>query len=97
MHDYGCEPLWVSRDGQLREPETPQAHGLSPSLVGRLEAWRQWGDSRVNMSDPLDSRTVTDDEEAAYDAEGRLLAARVGDELPQATVLYWKDGPAYQE
>ncbi len=96
MHDYCAEPLWVSREGQARVPEAPQEHGLSPSLVGRLDAWQLWGDSRINMADPLDSRPVTDAEEDAFEAEGRLLARRVADELPNVTVLYG-DGSAYQE
>jgi hypothetical protein len=76
MHDYQCDPLWVSRDGSLREPETPEHHGLSASLAGRFEAWRQWGESRLNLADPHDSRPVSDEEDAAFDSEGRLLAIR---------------------
>ncbi len=91
MHDYQCDPLWVSRDGSVREPEAPEDHGLSASLAGRFEAWRQWGESRVNMADPHDSRAVSDEEDAAFDAEGRLLAARTTAELPAAVVHYWRD------
>ncbi len=91
MHDYQCDPLWVSRDGSLPGPEAPEDHGLSASLAGRFEAWRQWGESRVNMADPHDSRAVSEDEDAAFDAEGRLLAARTAEELPTVVVHYWKD------
>ncbi len=96
LHDYQCDPLWVSREGELRDPEAPQELGLSASLVGRLEAWRLWGESQLNMADPHDSRLVAAAEDEAFDAEGRLLAARVAQELPQATVLYWKDGPDFE-
>lgn len=91
MHDYQCDPLWVARDGSLQEPEAPEDHGLSASLAGRLEAWRQWGESRLNTADPHDSRAVSVEEDAAFDAEGRLLAARIAEELPTVVVRYWKD------
>jgi hypothetical protein len=93
MHDYQCDTLWVSRDGSLRLPDPPEELGLSPSLAGRFEAWRQWGESRLNFADPHDSRAVSEEEDAAFDAEGRLLAARTAAELPAATVHYWKDDP----
>lgn len=93
MHDYQCDPLWVSRDGSLREPEPPEDHGLSASLAGRFEAWRQWGESRLNLADPHDSRPVSGEEDAAFDAEGRLLAIRAAEELPAVVVHYWKDDP----
>jgi hypothetical protein len=43
------------------------------------------------MADPHDSRAVSDEEDAAFDAEGRLLAARTAEELPTAVVRFWKD------
>jgi hypothetical protein len=93
MHDYQCEPLWVLPDGEtLFATEHPRDLGLSPSLVGRLEAWRQWGESRLNLADPHDSRVLVPEEEAAFDAEGRLLAGRVARELPDAVAWYSKDG-----
>ncbi len=90
MHDYQCDPLWVSRDGSLREPEAPAEHGVSASLAGRFEAWRHWGESRLNLADPHDSRPVSAEEDAAFDAEGRLLAARTAEELATMVVRYWK-------
>lgn len=42
---------------------------------------------------PHDSRPVSDEEDAAFDAEGRHLAARTAEELPAAAVRYWKDDP----
>ena len=90
MHDYQCDPLWVKR-ADIFMPESPDRHGLSASLVGRLEAWRLWGESRTNLADPHDSRVISEEEAAGFDAEGRLLAARIGTELPGATVSYWLD------
>lgn len=91
MHDYQCEVLWVERD-DVREPEDPHEHGLSPSLCGRLEAWRHWGESRLNLADPYDSREVDEVEDRAFHEEGRLLAARVAQEMgDRVPVSYWKD------
>jgi hypothetical protein len=92
MHDYQCHPLWVLRDGdEVSSDESPEDLGLSPALAGRLEAWGHWGESRINMADPHDSRAVSELEEAAFDAEGRLLAGRVAVELPSASVRYYND------
>ena len=78
MDDYQCGPLWVLRDGEdIPADENPRELGLSLSLSGRLEAWRQWGESRLNRADPHDSRTVSEQADAEFDAEGRVLAGRV--------------------
>ncbi|MGQ5262830.1 hypothetical protein ACTWLT_18990 [Micromonospora sp. ZYX-F-536] len=90
MYDYGCWPLWVrEEDGGVHEPSDPATLGLSPGLVGRLAAWQQWSESMVNIADPSDSRAVGAEEDAAFAAEGRLLAARVAGELPQAVVWFY--------
>jgi len=49
------------------------------------------GDSRLNMADSHDSRAVSVEEDAAFDAEGRLLTARTAEELPTMVVRYWMD------
>ena len=94
MDDYGCSPLWVwgpDEYGGLYEPRDPAELGLSPSLVGRLAAWQQWSDSMVNIADPNDSRPISDAEHDALAGEGRRLAARVAEELPDASVWYYGD------
>jgi hypothetical protein len=92
MHDYACWPLWVRRvEDDIHHNERPADLGLSPSLAGRLQAWQQWGDSCVNIDDPHDSRVVSEQEAAEFDAEGRLLAARVRAEIPDAVVHYFND------
>ncbi|MCO1595507.1 hypothetical protein M8C17_10045 [Micromonospora sp. RHAY321] len=97
MDDYGCWPLWVRDDrNDVYEPRDPATLGLSGSLVGRLASWRQWSESMVNIVDPNDSRPVTADEDAAFAAEGRLLAARVADELPHAVVWFYQEQPTEQ-
>ncbi|MER6594954.1 hypothetical protein ABT214_24520 [Micromonospora purpureochromogenes] len=89
MDDYGCWPVWVrDEDGGVYEPRDPATLGLSCALVGRLAAWQQWSESMVNLADPNDSRPVEAEEDAAFAAEGRLLAARVAEELPQAVVRF---------
>jgi hypothetical protein len=92
LADYHCWPLWVREDeGGFFETRDPATQGLSPSTVGRLAAWQQWYESMVNIADPNDSRAITDAESEAFDAEGRLLASRVAEELPRATVWFSGD------
>ncbi|MEV0717239.1 hypothetical protein [Asanoa sp. NPDC050611] len=92
MDDYGCEPLWVRDDGgEVFLPRDPAELGLTPSLVGRLAAWRQWSESMVNIADPNDSRPVSAGEHTAHAAEGRRLARRVAAEIPAATVWFHLD------
>ncbi|GIF67634.1 hypothetical protein Ais01nite_56690 [Asanoa ishikariensis] len=94
MDDWGCYPTWVwgpDKYGGLYEPHDPAELGLSPSLVGRLEAWQKWSDSMVNIADPHDSRPISDAEYDALAAEGRRLAIRVGDELRRARFWYYQD------
>lgn len=93
MTDYGAQPLWVRRESDdIHVDTSPSNLGLSASLAGRLEAWRLWGESAINFDDPHDSREVSDEEAAAFQAEGRLLTRRVAAELPQAVVNYGADG-----
>lgn len=92
LADYHCWPLWVrGQHDELFEPRDPATLGLSASLVGRLAAWQQWYESMVNIADPDDSRPVTVAEDEAFAAEGRLLAARVAEELPHAVVWFHRD------
>jgi hypothetical protein len=92
MDDYGCAPLWVKDgDEDLFLPYEPEDLGLSPSLAGRLQAWRQWYESMINFADAHDSRPVDEPEWTAFDTEGRHLAARVAEELPHATVWFHRD------
>lgn len=92
MDDYGCAPLWVRRErDEPFLPCEPDDLELSPALAGRLEAWRRWYESMVNIADPHDSRPVDEAEQAALEAEGRHLAARVAEELPHATVWFHRD------
>jgi hypothetical protein len=92
MDDYGCWPLWVRKqDEDAFEPRDPSTLGLTASLVGRLLAWQQWYESMVNIADPHDSRPVASAEQGAFAEEGRLLAARVAEELPYAVVWFYQD------
>ncbi|MGW9196707.1 hypothetical protein [Micromonospora chersina] len=95
MDDYGCWPLWVRDEASgVYEPRDPATLGLSAGLVGRLAAWQQWSESMVNIADPGDSRAVGAEEDGAFAAEGRLLAARVAEELPNAVVWFYDDSSA---
>jgi hypothetical protein len=92
LDDYHCWPLWVrDEDEEIFDTRDPATLGLSAGLVGRLAAWQQWYESTVNIADPHDIRSVTTAEQEAFDAEGRLLAVRVGEELPHAVVWFYKD------
>lgn len=92
LNDYHCWPLWVRGEhDEFFEPRDPATLGLSAGIVGRLGAWQQWYESMVNIADPDDSRPVTVAEDEAFAAEGRLLAARVAEELPHAVVWFHRD------
>jgi hypothetical protein len=92
MDDYGCWPLWVRGEhDELFATCDPATLGLTPSLTGRLAAWQQWHESKINIADPHDSRLVTAAEEGAFAEEGRVLASRVAQELPHATVWFYRD------
>jgi hypothetical protein len=92
MTDYRCWPLWVrASPAEVFNTLDPATLGLTPSLVGRLNAWQQWYESMVNIADPNDSRSVSASEDAALEAEGRLLAVRVARELPLAAVWFHLD------
>lgn len=92
LGDYGCWPLWVRADhDEIFEPRDPASLGLSASLVGRLAAWQQWYDSGINIAAPDDSRRISQAEWEAFAEEGRLLAARVAEELPEAVVWFSRD------
>ena len=92
MADYRCYPLWVRTDLQdVPDTTEPSDLPLSPSLAGRLDAWAQWFESWLNMSDPHDSREVSPSEAAAFEEEGRLLTTRLAAEMPSACVRYWND------
>ncbi|GLY92750.1 hypothetical protein [Actinoplanes sp. NBRC 103695] len=90
--DYGCAPLWIRRErDEVFLPCEPDDLQLSPALSGRLGAWRRWYESMINIADPYDSRPVEEAGQAALEAEGRHLAARVAEELPHATVWFYRD------
>jgi hypothetical protein len=92
MADYHCWPLWVSNEhNELFATHDPATLGLTASLVRRLVAWQQWYESMINIADPRDSRLVTPAEDIAFQKEGRLLAYRVAEELPDVTVWFYRD------
>lgn len=92
MDDYGCWPLWVREEhDDVFLPRDPAQLGLAVGIVGRLTAWQQWYESMVNLAEPNDSRRVTPAEDTAFADEGRLLAARVAEELTHAVVWFHLD------
>jgi hypothetical protein len=98
MTDYSCYPLWVRTAPEaISDTTDPRDLPLSPSLVGRFEAWAEWYESMLNREDPHDSRDVTPPESAAFEAEGRLLTARLAEELPEACVRYFNDDEPCQD
>jgi hypothetical protein len=92
MADYQCWPLWVRDEhDEVFTTHDPAALGLTASLVGRLTAWQQWHESMINIADPHDSRPINPAENEAFATEGRLLASRIAEELPNATVWFYLD------
>ncbi len=76
LPDYGGHVLWW-RSGPRIGPVTPEALGLSPTLVTELGRWHDdW---------ETDAEGRTEDQ---FVDEGRRLAQRIADELPDVEVVY---------
>jgi hypothetical protein len=92
MPDYRCHALWWDGEpGRIGNVE-PGELGLSAALEAALDAWARRFDAGLDWNDPGNTPPPTPEEAAAFDAEGRALAARVQAELgPGATVRWYRD------
>jgi hypothetical protein len=96
MPEYCAWPLW-ERDPQRVGPINPSSLPLSAPTVAALGAWASWHESFLNFASPLDSRTVSPDEQAAFSAEGRRLWRVLREELgPDYEIAYFEDGQLFE-
>ena len=72
MPDYGLDPLWGPHPDD-KDYNDLSVFPLSQETVLALRAWADWFDSFLNWQSPHDSREVSPEESAAFDAEGRRL------------------------
>ena len=81
MADYGCFPLWESRDDDPSGNVNPNDLLLSADLRSALARWSNLYDQTLNQDYPPDSgfRTVT--EEDAFEIEGHRLWKELQSEL----------------
>ena len=87
MADYECFPLWgVDRVGNVDPEDLP----LSDETKSWLERWAEAYDQTLNRQDPLSSGFATQQDEDAFESEGKALWNKLKDELGSAYhVLYY--------
>lgn len=74
--EFHCHPLWDIDTGQ---PVNPLVLDLPNDLGFRIEDWDDKFQLTFNEADPSTSDFATNDERAAYMAEGRAIAAALKD------------------
>lgn len=79
MPDYQCWPLWHHGDGMTGNID-PRSLGLSVELQVQLEHWADVYESHLDWSDPASTR-LTEQEEKAFEFEGRRLCVALAQEL----------------
>lgn len=88
MTDYRCWPLW--EDGDNLDPASLP---LSADLQARLLAWAEVFDNALDWDDPGNSPPMPPETEAAFEAEGDLLADDLAGELgPAWRIWRWRPG-----
>lgn len=89
MADYQCWPLWHCGGIEVGNID-PRTLGLPTTLQARLKRWAEDYDSHLDLSDPASVRW-TEDEEAAFDLEGRRLCAALAHELSLRFSVFFFD------
>ncbi|MCZ7458903.1 hypothetical protein [Streptomyces sp. WMMC940] len=87
MADYGCHPLWLTRENDNVSPTDPQL-GLTPILAERLSEWAQEFDRILCLDDPASSGFPSPEAEANFAESGERLARKLAQELGPS----WKVG-----
>lgn len=98
MSEYQCDPLWThdpGRSGTFSPRDLP----LSEELIADFEAWSSHYDTSFNLED-FNHPHWNEDQYAAHDAAGVVLAQRLKRELPERQIFVWRsgdDGPGHME
>jgi len=77
--EFHCNPLWDIDTGQ---PVNPLNLSLTDELAFRIEAWDDRFQATFNEDDPAASDFASDEERAAYIAEGRAIAVALREVWP---------------
>lgn len=90
MADYGCDPLWALDDGYYGS-FAPEELDLTADLTGAINAWAANYETSISMDDPA-TDLWDEAQHEAHEAEGRKLAARLKQELPDRVIyLHTRD------
>jgi len=88
MADYQCHPIWNMSPGMYGDID-PYTLPISMELKISLAEWAREFDQTLNMEDPARSGFASVEAEAAFRAQGVLLAERLRNELgSNFSVLY---------
>lgn len=85
--DYGCFPLW-ERQGTEYANLDPSALAISRRLRARLQRWTARFESTFDPACPEQSGFSSEALAQAFDAQGRLIADALRDELAPASVEF---------
>ncbi len=84
--DWGTWPLWVCADDDFPEPydvdEIDAIVPLSDELREAISAWDERFQATYNADAPQESAFASEDDEAAFIAQGEVLARRIRQEAP---------------
>ncbi len=90
--EYGCWPLWWDPPYDMGNVD-PETLGLTSRLCDDLALWAEAFDGTANEDDPSKSGFASATDEQDFHERGRLLAARLQDELVKvALVRYQREG-----
>lgn len=78
MTDYDCFPLWDVNDGLNIVPDSLP---LPEEIKLRLERWAKYYDETLSRDDPLSSKFRSEEEELAFENEGKALWQILKEEL----------------
>ena len=89
MADYHCWPLWRHGGSEVGNID-PRTLGLSTALQVRLKRWAEDYDSHLDLSDPA-AVSWTQEEETAFDCEGRKLCTALATEVGPSFDVFFFD------
>ena len=95
MADCGCDPLWALDDGYYGS-FPPELLDLTADLTHAINTWAANYETSISMDDPA-TDLWNEAQHSAHEAEGRNLAARLKQQLPERTIyLHTRDAGAVE-